>query len=327
MTLLTFFLACSPTTEDSGAAPPTSFRVAVLSDTHVIGPQYTCCSENGDLDNASIMRTNERLAEAVDRINAIDPPVELVLLAGDIVHDARLYDSLEAYQGQEHAWSRAGELLGRLRAPYHIAWGNHDYDFSCNDAVYDRALTHGLFDRWLGAPPFEQVDHKGWRFLLANSQLGPTFELGNPRCDGGLGSFGAEQLAWLDTALQEGLPSVVLSHHYLVVTASNEDPDGRIDFETVLGDAPNLQLVLAGHSHRWITFDRDDFDQVLVAGTRYDPDNFWVLDMALDGSGFDILDAEKARNLDTCADTWVYDGTPMPDPSAPAETGDCAASR
>jgi len=325
--MLLALLACHDVPADDSAAPQaTSFRVAVVSDTHVIGPQYTCCSENGDLDNSSIMKTVERLEATVAALNAVEPAPDLVFLSGDIVHDARVFPTLAEYQGQDTAWSRAAALLGQLEMPWYVAWGNHDYDFSCDDPSYDRQLTHDLFATFLGQTPTTVVDHEGWRFLLANSQLGPTFDLADARCDGGTGSFGHDQLGWLHDQLAEGLPTIVFSHHYLPVIERDEDPDGWGDFEAVLSGAPDVKLAIAGHAHRWLDFDASyPFRQVLLGGTRYDTDNFWILELPKDGSGYTILDEDKAEWFTTCAETWVYDGEPAPDPDHPEETGDCGS--
>lgn len=78
-------------TMDSGARvvpqEPGTFRVAMVADTHVIGPEYVCCSESEGIDNESIMKTPERLAAVVAAINAVEPPPELVFVLGDVVHD------------------------------------------------------------------------------------------------------------------------------------------------------------------------------------------------------------------------------------------------
>jgi len=65
-------VACAPG-EDKPAqgnsapdsAPPASFRVVLVADTHVIGPEYICCSESPGLDNESIMKTPGRLEATV----------------------------------------------------------------------------------------------------------------------------------------------------------------------------------------------------------------------------------------------------------------------
>ena len=43
-------------------AGPSTFRAVFMTDTHIIGPQYTCCSENSPADNSSIVKTVERLS-------------------------------------------------------------------------------------------------------------------------------------------------------------------------------------------------------------------------------------------------------------------------
>jgi hypothetical protein len=316
-------LACTPTTPKD-STPELPFRVAILADPHIIGPNYECCSENGDLDNNSIMQTVARLDETVDRLNAVEPAPVMAFVLGDIVHDAHVYESLAEYEGQDSAWSRAGAAFSRLEMPWYLALGNHDYDFSCGDPGDPHEITHQLAERYLNTPPYQRVDHGEWSFFLANTQLGPTFELGHPLCDGGSGSLGAEQLAWLAEGLGEGRPSIVMSHHYPLVIEKNEDPEGLVDFEYVLSNAPNVKVALSGHSHRWIDFgEAYPFHNILVGGTRYDSDNFWILEFQPDGGDFSILDFDKPEWTTLCAETWLYDGNVVEDPSHPAETGDC----
>lgn len=319
-----WLLACK-TPDDTAAPAPTHFRVAFISDTHVIGPQYTCCSESDDLDNESIQASNDRLAETVRALNLVDPAPEMVVILGDLVHDAHVFDTLEGFDTEETAWSLAADMLSELNMPYHVAWGNHDYDFSCSGENIDRDFTAAIFEKFFELPPYEAVDLFGWKFIVGNSQLGPTFDIGDPRCDGGTGSFGAEQLAWMQAQLAEGLPSVTTSHHYLPVIASAED-DTLGDYEQVLSAAPNVQLTLAGHAHRWLTFNESyAFPHMLLGGTRYDTDNFWIIEFEREGSEYTVLDYDKPDWYTTCADTWVYDQTAEPDPANPAETGSCGS--
>lgn len=68
--------------EAPGAAPG-SVRVAILSDTHMSGPEYPLNTENGPLDNGSITRTQMRMWRVVRALNAVTPPPELVMFGGD----------------------------------------------------------------------------------------------------------------------------------------------------------------------------------------------------------------------------------------------------
>ena len=72
----------------SAAATDKPFHFAVVSDTHIIDKFYKPGSENGVEDNESILKANDRLATALDTINAIrfkdGSKVEKVFLPGDV---------------------------------------------------------------------------------------------------------------------------------------------------------------------------------------------------------------------------------------------------
>jgi len=304
-------------------------RVAFIADTHVIGPQYVCCSESDGIDNSSIMKTPDRLAETVNTINAIVPAVAHVFVLGDVVHDAHHGTDMEWYTREENAFSRAANLLAGLNMPVHILWGNHDYEVDCNEGPshHSRAFTHSLFEHFFSAKPYTSVDAGGWRFLLLNSQLGPTWDSSSEQCATNLGSYGTEQLAWLESQLDDGMPSLVMSHHHMIAsTAQNENSGPNPDLSTVLGRHENIAAHLAGHFHRWVDLDPNPVHPVrhiILGATRYDTDNFWIVEFDPSGT-FEILDYEKPRWSTTCADTWDYDNEPSPVVDA-IETGDCGS--
>ena len=321
--------ACSGTTADE--PDPTDegvLRVVFIADTHVIGPQYTCCSESDGVDNASIMRTPERLEHTIQAINAIEPPPDHVFLVGDVVHDAHHSDAIDWYTGEENAFSRAATLLGQLNAPLHIVWGNHDYEVECGGGTghYEREFTHSLFQHFFQANPYDQVETDNWRFAMLNSQLGPTWDALGPDCQTGVGSYGEEQLAWLDGALSDDKPTVVLSHHHMITATSMHENDGpHPSLSAVLSKHDNVAVHMAGHLHRWydlLPTDSHPVRHIILGATRYDTDNFWLAEFHPNGE-FELLDYDKPQWLTTCADTWSYDGTPTPMPEA-IEDGDCS---
>ena len=329
-------LACAtepdkaPSTTETGDAGPSTFRVVFIADTHVIGPQYTCCSESDGIDNDSIMKTPDRLAAVRDAVNALEPQPDLVFVLGDVMHDSHVFETEAEYSADETGWSRAADLFDGFAAPVHLVWGNHDYEVSCdpNRHQFAASFTHALFDRFFAAPPTDVIDHKGWRFILANSQLGPTWEPGHPLCNTGQASYGREQLAWIDGLLDDGMPSMVMAHYYMAVTARSEDPDGPFPgLLDVLAAHDNMQLFLAGHMHRWIDGrEGGDFPQVVLGATRYDTDNFWLFEFDEGGDTYRIIDEDKPRWYTTCADTWQYDPPPGVDATA-VEDGDCSFQR
>jgi hypothetical protein len=317
--------ARSSDTSAQGAVP---LRVVLIADTHVIGPQYACCSESDGIDNASIMRTPERLEATVARINAIEPPPDHVFVLGDVVHDAHRSHDPAWYDEEDNAFPIARDLLARLDAPTHVLWGNHDYEVDCGGGdTYEREFTEELFARFFDVAPFDVVDDRGWKFVMLNSQRGPTWDPADPLCNTGLGSYGAEQLAWLDEQLAEGVPTFVLSHHHHVGATKSDQNDGPDpDVSAVLARHDNVAAHVAGHLHRWMDLDPTDvnpFRHLILGATRYDDDNFWLLELSEDGA-FEIVDYDKPKWLTTCAATWTYDGAPAPDPDG-VETGDCGS--
>lgn len=318
-----------PATDSAGGYPdpqPGTFRVVMLADTHVVGPEYECCSESEGIDNESIMKTPARLEAVRDQINALDPAPDLVFVLGDVVHNAMVYDDLQSYEDIETGYSRAAALFRDFNMPVHLVWGNHDYKVKCNGEGKDRELTHEVLQSLFDAPPSDVIDHKGWRFVLTNSQLGPTWTPGHEMCETGLASYGADQLAWIDEQLSAGKPSMVMAHFYTLVTKLNEDPAGpHADLPAVLASHDNMKLFLAGHMHRWVdSRDAPNFPQVIVGATRYDTDNFWLFEFEENGEEYVILDEDKPTWYTTCADTWDYDGETPALSSTNVEEGDCS---
>lgn len=317
--LLVTLAACSaPTSLDS-------FRIVLISDTHVTGPQYVCCTENGDMDNSSIQHTEERLNRVVDSINAIDPPPDLVVITGDVMHNP--YYSLDPswYATTESAWTITPRILARLNMPVYPAWGNHDYDIECASRPrIERDISHQLFRDHYDVDPYYAVDHNGWRFLLGNSMLGATWDYTNAEtCNTEVGSYGAEQLSWVDAQLADGLPTLFFSHYPEAQTAMLEVPGSAApDIMTVLGAHENLVAHFAGHDHRFLEFQNTAYPQFMVSGTRYDADNYWLIELDENG-GYRILDRDKSMRFSPCSDTWDYSGAPRPADPQPAEDGDC----
>lgn len=342
-------LACtddpSPGTGDgtTGGTEPSTFRAVFIADTHVVAPQYQCCSESDGIDNESIMKTPHRLRSVVAKINALDPAPAMVFILGDLMHAPYWSSERAWYEEGDNAFSLTQEILSELTVPVHIAWGNHDYEVDCGEEPVpvkgqsddlinvSREFSNELFDAFFAQPPYQAIDHGGWRFVLGNGMLGPTWDHASADCATGLSSYGQEQLDWIEEQLSEGLPTFFMTHHPIYVTSiSGEEGEGSLS--QVLEAHDNVELMMAGHTHRWIDAgDANPYPHIVIAATRYDTDNFWLLEFqpgeAVDvseyGAGYEILDYDKPAWGTTCADTWLYDGQIGPDPSDPPEEGDC----
>jgi 3',5'-cyclic AMP phosphodiesterase CpdA len=272
------------------------FRVVFLADTHIIGPNYTCC-ENSPRDTLSLYHTQDRLLRAQQQINRLRPQPDFAVVLGDVVHDAYPEEApLEAeyYLTHETAMGNAAKIFQGFDMPVYFLWGNHDY----NVPRIPQPFSHQLFQTFFQADPYTAIDHKGWKFILANSELGPTWDPNSSLYNRSLASYGREQLAWIDTELSEGKPTVLLFHYPLLqgVTQRYEDPAGFYpDLPTLVATHPNRAVfALSGHLHHWLNFfDRFGVPHWVIGATRYDADNFWVVEF--DQRSYRILNDNKAH--------------------------------
>jgi predicted MPP superfamily phosphohydrolase len=319
------FATCS---DQAANGPDAPFRVVFISDTHLIGPQYQCCSESPGVDNASIIHTRERFAAVRNTINAMTPRPDMIFVLGDVMHAAYHSTDPAFYDQNETAFSVAAGAFAGLAIPVHFVWGNHDYDIDCGhpERSYPRELSHQLFEHFFATPPYQAVDHKGWKFILTNGMLGRSWDATDPTCDTSFASYGPEQLTWIESELAEGKPSVVLAHYPVFLSRRNEAPGTTApDLWTLLAGSDTLRATFVGHMHRWIdlaTLGTPHEPEWVVAATRYDVDNFWLVEFDPALGTFEVLDQPKGIPFGTCAHTWSYDGTPAPVDDE-VETGDC----
>ncbi len=315
-------LSCgsSPT----ASAPPPTFRAVFITDTHVIGPQYTCCHENGDNDNTSIMKTVARLNAVRDQVNAIKPAPSMVFVLGDVVHAAHVSRDPHYYRDNPNAYSIARDIFKSFAMPVYMVMGNHDYEVDCGVSTsYDRAFSEARFQELLGTPPYQSVDKGGWKFMLVNSQRGVTFDAQSPQCETDGASVGTEQMAWAEGELAQNKPTIVMSH-YMRSLYSDVEEGAHKSFPALLDSQPNVKAFFAGHTHRWLDFTQSNNGVLhrVLAGTRYDANNFWLIEFEEGTSKYRILDEDKAISGTTCSLTYSYDGDPKLVPDA-VDTGDC----
>ena len=305
------WLSCAQQKHDSSVQQDDSFRVVLIADSHIIGPNYECCSESDGIDNESIMSTPERLRAVVAKVNMLEPQPDLVFLMGDVVHDAYVGDDLSWYLQNGSAFEVAHEILGELKPSFYPVFGNHDYHYRCDGSGHSKQLSHELFKHYFQVEPYYALKHKGFRFLVVNSQLGSTWNADSELCDTSLGSYGSAQLSWIEEQLDFGEPTFVLGHHMLAVTKSEEHPNLEHPGIRSLLEAKSgvLQGFFVGHTHRWIDFTETyGFTHIVMGATRYDDDNFWVLDLDSKTGEFEILDRDKSGWATPCAEDWLYEG-------------------
>jgi 3',5'-cyclic-AMP phosphodiesterase len=194
-----------------------------LSDPHIVEEGERLL---GEIDTATFLR------EAVEHVNRLDPPPDLVLLTGDLVNE-----------GRPAQYAHLKSLLEALRAPFHLVPGNHDLTHELRavfpDHVHgDEGRADGIIDGPL-------------RIMTLDSSRFP--EPG--------GSLSPEQLDWIDENLgaEPDVPTVVAVHHPPFATgiahmdAMALDAASAAGLATVVAEHPQVERVLSGHLHRCIS--------------------------------------------------------------------------
>ena len=267
------------------AALPTrsasTFRFAVVADTHIIDEYYKPGSENGAEDNQSILLTTPRLIAARDTINAAHPldgrHVEQVFIVGDCFHNYPSPD-LDFYYKNRTRIDLSRELFDGFHAPVHLGFGNHDYDTSPTPGI-SRAQSHQLFRDKLRTPqPYYALDYKGFRFLHLNNFLGTTWDPASPDRNHGIGSLGEVQLQWLEAQLAAHKPTVVFIHYPLWFQQPTEFADFGLH-PLLQKYKDTIRVAITGHYHKWIDFAHTYGPRhIVMASTRYDQNAFMLFD-------------------------------------------------
>jgi len=185
-------------------------------------------------------RTEDRLRAAVRRLNAAEPPVDLVLFNGDLTKD-----------GEPWNFERFEETVADLDAPFVATPGNHDVPKDFDD--HETPSTSVFEDRY--AEPFPFVRRVGGlELVLLDSATFPDGSFG----DGHRGALSPSQLGWLEENLGNlDKPVVALHHNILPVlpkTVGNlafrrvYSLYNRAEVVSVLEDH-DVPLVLTGHHH------------------------------------------------------------------------------
>jgi hypothetical protein len=280
---------------------PRYFCFAVIADTHIIDGFYVG-PEGNALDTETIFQTEARLIAARNAINALqlEHPVELVNICGDVIHNYPSPD-LDFYFQNTTRFDICKGILDGFAMPYALSLGTHDYDVPS----VSRQMTHELFLAKFGVAPYYYLEHKGWRFIHLNNQLGDSWNPDSSSFDTSFGSFGEEQLNWLDAVLAEGKPSFVFWHFPWYVVWDVELFD--LGLRSVLNaHADVVKLTVTGHSHRWINLGSLLGPKQIVCGsTRYDQDAMMIFRVDRETETYEILNWNCFHWLSTETDPFV----------------------
>lgn len=195
--------------------------IAQLTDTHVVARGRGAYQDQID--------TNAMLARAIDRVNALHPRPDCVVITGDLTD-----------HGTRDEYAELVRQLERLELPFFLVIGNHDHRETMLAALDYPHLT--------GVGPFVQytVDHYPVRLIMLDS----TSDVHH------MGDYCETRLAWLEERLVEApeRPTIVALHHppfdtgiTLMDAAGPGWAQGLVE---TLARYPNVERVLCGHIHR-----------------------------------------------------------------------------
>ena len=236
---------------------------AVLTDLHI--------KADPDHVNNATLRAN------LARINELG--VELLLISGDLVDDLPSDDPEYFAAHDDTPLDVVIASLAEAELPVLVMLGNHDY-YTSDDALdkhrtNDRGAREALMVERLGMPGvWYREDHGGVAFYMLSSLQPDARTAWEP---GMCGSFGEEQLAWLDDQLADGVPAVLAFHHPLALDILVEAGMGRYtcmevprdegEYEKYEGEvydgwtdpiyalleahADHVVAVFVGHTHWW----------------------------------------------------------------------------
>ncbi len=170
--------------------------------------------------------------QAVRQINDTKP--DFVLICGDLVQAAK-----------EKSWRDFKRIRSGFVVPCHCAAGNHDVG---NEPTAESLKVY----REMIGPDYYTVEHKGYTFVIANTQLWKAPLAGeSERHD----AWFQETLA---TAKQKGSPVVVVVHYPLFL----KNPDEKEEYFNLpvvkrkellaLCEKNGVVAFLAGHTHKLV---------------------------------------------------------------------------
>lgn len=170
--------------------------------------------------------------QAVKQINALHP--DFVVICGDLVHNAT-----------DSSYADFKEIKAGFTMPCYCAPGNHDVGNIPNDTTlryYRKTIGKDYYD----------FEHKGYAFILANSQLWKvTTEKESDKHD-----------KWFKKTLQKQSrkqhPIVVIGHYPLFTVSLNEEegyfnlPIPKRQQLLQLFKEYNVKAYLSGHTHKTV---------------------------------------------------------------------------
>jgi 3',5'-cyclic-AMP phosphodiesterase len=175
------------------------------------------------------------LSRCVERLNALTPRPDAVLVTGDLTD----FGAIDEYRHLQ-------ALLAPLEIPVFLMVGNHDDRVALRE-VFDARYLH---DNRAATDFVQYVFDLGDVRIIALDSQEPTQKSAGNLCDA--------RLAWLSRQLDaaRGRPVIVALHHPPFATGIGHmdkislDRQAASKLEALIARHPNVERVLCGHVHR-----------------------------------------------------------------------------
>lgn len=300
-------------------------RVALISDTHIAGPEYSVNTESNTLDNDSIVRSQMRMYVSARQIQAskrLDPPPKLLAMVGDVVHNGlHILDEFgvndtglqQLFDMDVNGYTIGADVFRSIHLPKIYVWGNHDGLLQCGepDKSATKDMLKKVYRHYFDAPPYSSTDIlEKWKIISLNSMWGDTWDATSPSCNQALSSFGREQLIWLDEQLGYTTKNVAIMFHFppgTILLNEIHDYEDIADLRSVLKKHTHVKVVLTGHFHKGIVWGSllGEIPVITLPSSRYNAENFFTLDLYSNGS-FSVVDLAKNRGGARCSNWYKY---------------------
>ncbi|TVQ99222.1 MAG: metallophosphoesterase [Deltaproteobacteria bacterium] len=294
----------APSSERASAGEVTSasryWYIAIIADSHMIDEYYEG-PESNELDTQSILQANERFVLVRDFLNSLEPRLEAVFHLGDLIHT---YPSTEEafFVQNRTSLDIAREAIDGFEVPFRFLMGNHDYFVPRAPREFTHELFAEKFENW---QPYHSVDLHGWKFISLNNYLGHTWDASDGSYEKDVGSFGEEQLQWLEAQLQEGKPSFVFLHHPHNMNDHGEFGEDFSFRGLMRTYRDTVAMTMSGHWHRWfdLRIPRGP-ENWLIGSTRYDEDAFVIVEFDRESPSWRFVNQASWNLYSHITDRW-----------------------